>query len=80
MPPLGSQEPLYVHDRRPILIQPELGDAAYSVQEDIDGGLVVLDNETMLIMGVFRADMREFAEDMRDRLIVRRLAGRQVPR
>lgn len=47
---------------------------AYIIEEDIEGGLVVIETATMLIMGLFRQDMRDFAEDMRDRLIIRRLA------
>jgi hypothetical protein len=80
MQPLGSQEPVYVHDDRPLRTPPprvlpdQKLDAAYFITEDVDGGLVVVETESMLIMGVFRWDMLNFAEEMRDRLIVRRLA------
>lgn len=80
MPPYGSQEPLYVQDHRPLRTPPprvlpdQQLDAAYFITEDVDGGLVVVESESMLIMGVFRQDMLDFAEEMRDRLIVRRLA------
>lgn len=76
--PIGSKEPVFVSDYRPRyfppLVRPDLDGAAYSVEEDIQGGILVIEVESMLIMGVFRRDMREFAEEMRDRLIVRKLA------
>lgn len=80
MPPFGSREPLYVQDHRPLRTPPprvlpdQQLDAAYFITEDAEGALVVVENESMLIMGVFRRDMLDFAEEMRDRLIVRRLA------
>jgi hypothetical protein len=76
--PISSTEPIYVHDQRspfpPLRVRPDMDGAAYSVEEDVQGGLVVIETESLLIMGVFRRDMREFAEDMRDRLIIRKLA------
>lgn len=50
--------------------------APFSVEECADGTLQVIDTRSMLIMAHFRRDMREFAEEMRDRLTVRELAGR----
>jgi hypothetical protein len=79
-PPYGSKEPLYVRDPRPLRTPPprvlpdQQLDAAYFITEDAEGALVVVEAESMLITGVFRRDMLDFAEEMRDRLIVRRLA------
>lgn len=45
----------------------------FSVEECADGTLQVIDMRDRLIMAHFRRDMREFAEEMRDRLNVRAL-------
>lgn len=81
---IGSKEPVFVSDAQsygfpPLRSRPDLDGAAYSVEEDIQGGVVVIECESLLIMGVFRQDMRDFAEDMRDRLIIRRLAQLERP-
>lgn len=46
----------------------------YVAGECADGTFMVVDTRTMKIMGQFRGDMSDFAEDMRDRLNIRYLA------
>lgn len=45
----------------------------YSIEEDANGALVVIEVATMLIMATFRRDLRDLAEETRDRLTIRKL-------
>lgn len=68
--PIGSKDPVG------FLPRPDLDGAPYTLEQDVQGALVVIETGTLLIMGMFRQDMRDIAEDMRDRLIIRHLAMR----
>jgi hypothetical protein len=68
---IGSREPVTVHDYRP---EPRPVGEPFTVEVEFDGRLSVCD-EHVNVLASFDPQYHEFAEEMRNRLTIRKLAG-----
>jgi hypothetical protein len=69
-PPYGSKEPISVQVHRP---KSPLPSGPYSLAEEFDGRVSVVDGDVN-VLATFQPEYRDLAEEMRDRLTIRRLA------